>query len=470
MRYNEWKLLTESLQGSMNLGLARPHVVGGPIGAYYAEDFDDDDENTNDEYEDTEDDGDDDFDFSDKDEDGGEEEYGDNLYSTTGSDKGRKGNLSGAANPKEGHDKSWPPDDFEKKGRLSTPDKRILGGDEDGKMNDLTDMGKPVAAQDVFNGNSMDTSHAGDQGDDMGFLQDIDPKMAGFDQEDDLGGMNDDMGGDLEDLDSLDTAQAGDASMGEPCPNCNADGEFEDGEKGCKTCQGLGFLDAPKNDLDAKIEDEKSPISSTNHMSHYMDLMNQYMARYMKKENVAAPASQMGTANPQVAQQQQTMTAQQATAQQQQAMAAQQQAMTTQQDAEQQAATQQQIMRKKMVRFMSKKGERSFMAKDEPRKKKDYCHCEGQDAFFSSLANQARGNVHKKNKSGLQEDVLFSLVYPDDVEKVQAGQVGFAPQGRIGSIGGGYTQEDIKDIPILGESCRFPTLAEYARMKAKKKR
>jgi len=85
--------------------------------------------------------------------------------------------------------------------------------------------------------------------------------------------------------------------------------------------------------------------------------------------------------------------------------------------------------------------------------------------FLANLAVNAQGDVRKKWSSGISEDALFQAVEPLAQQGPQPGQPGFAPQGRVGAVGaGGYTQDDIKDIPVL-ESKKFPTLDEYARAK-----
>ena len=89
---------------------------------------------------------------------------------------------------------------------------------------------------------------------------------------------------------------------------------------------------------------------------------------------------------------------------------------------------------------------------------KKHCNCES-DSFLDSLAKQTNGT----QKSSLSEDALFTAIdSPATDSSDEPGQIGFAPQGRIGSIGGGYTKDDFSDIPVLGESHRLPTLTEWA--------
>jgi hypothetical protein len=89
------------------------------------------------------------------------------------------------------------------------------------------------------------------------------------------------------------------------------------------------------------------------------------------------------------------------------------------------------------------------------------CQCEG-DEFTNSLAKSMG------SKQTVKEDALFDAI--GDQAQDAPGSVGFAPQGRIGSIGGGYTKADFADIPVLGESYRLPTLKEWQAMKNLRKK
>lgn len=83
--------------------------------------------------------------------------------------------------------------------------------------------------------------------------------------------------------------------------------------------------------------------------------------------------------------------------------------------------------------------------------------------FITNLANQARGNHYKKYSSGFQEDFLITPT----PEEPKPGEVGFAPQGSLNSVGGGYTMKDFEDIPVL--ESKYPTLNQYKAKKKKKK-
>lgn len=80
--------------------------------------------------------------------------------------------------------------------------------------------------------------------------------------------------------------------------------------------------------------------------------------------------------------------------------------------------------------------------------------CETVDDFMKSITGQATGEINKKFSGGISEDALFMGEDPNTnlSKEPAAGEVGFAPQGRVGAIGGGYTQDDMKTIPVLGES------------------
>jgi hypothetical protein len=102
-------------------------------------------------------------------------------------------------------------------------------------------------------------------------------------------------------------------------------------------------------------------------------------------------------------------------------------------------------------------------AKCSDKKQKKHCNCESDD-FLNSLSKQTQ----RKGTKPISEDALFTKVDTNTEEETNPGDVGFAPQGRIGSIGGGYTKDDFADIPVLGESHKFTTLTEWAANRSKK--
>ena len=97
---------------------------------------------------------------------------------------------------------------------------------------------------------------------------------------------------------------------------------------------------------------------------------------------------------------------------------------------------------------------------------------ETESDWLTTIANQARGDHSLKKSDGVQnEDALFhpsNNYYDDDAPTgPEAGNVGFAPQGRIGDIGGGYSMNDFEDMPVVGESkSELPTIREYMEWKA----
>jgi hypothetical protein len=349
-----------------------------------------------------------------------------------------------------------------------------MGGDFGGDMGGLDDLG------------GMGGDFGGDMGDDMGGLDDL-GGMGGDDLEggldalpgaepvhslDDLGGMGGEEGGDF-------GGEEG-GMGGEPCPDCNPDGTEQEGDPHCPTCAGQGFLDDGLGGEDfgghedfgggedfgghedfGGEEEDPTIDQMTAHMANYMQ---KYMRKHMKKESVLY--REEFDLNPNW---------DQGAGQGQQNGPMQQQPMQPQMPMQQgpQAGQSMQQMKKRMVSFMSKKGMKKFMAADAPRSymrkdERQNCKCEDNE-FFDSLCDQARGNVHKKKT--VREDALF--IPPEaanySYDEPQAGHAGFAPQSRVGSIGGGYTKADFADIPVLGESTRrYPTLNEYAAWKARK--
>lgn len=77
---------------------------------------------------------------------------------------------------------------------------------------------------------------------------------------------------------------------------------------------------------------------------------------------------------------------------------------------------------------------KKFMSKDGGKK---YCGsgCT-EESFFSSLCGQMNDGKPKKNLSGISEDMLFPQTFDQNVENDEPGpgEVGFAPQQRIGQI------------------------------------
>lgn len=71
------------------------------------------------------------------------------------------------------------------------------------------------------------------------------------------------------------------------------------------------------------------------------------------------------------------------------------------------------------------------------------------DEFAQSLCEQLSGDQTNTYFSGLKEEILLAMQEPEEKSEPQPGEVGFAPQSKIGDVGGGYTMDDI-DLPTLG--------------------
>lgn len=310
--YKEWKLLQESVNPGFTLGLGAKPTIGGVIGSKLQEvgfNPDEDEEDVDDEELE------DDF----EDEEAEEDE-----------DDGLEGDLFGASED-EGPEKSFPPDDSEEMDGLPTPDEEMLGGDELG--DDLGAEGDDLGA--AIGGPPAPVE---DEPDMDSLLGDIDPELAGLD-------------GDFDP-----------SEFGEPCPDCNADGNG-DGDPECPTCAGSGFLTDPVGEEEGEGD---------------LDFMQDLPALPGPEESGPETCNK-------------------------------------------------------------------FMSKSAP-----LVGTRGEtgDDFLANLTNNA--TVQRKFKSGLAEDYLIH----SEPQEPQPGQVGFAPQSRVGAIGGGYTQDDIKDIPVLGEGVK----------------
>jgi len=338
---------------SFSLGLSRPNTVGGLVGAHNFQegpvDLDDDEDEDEDDYEEIED------------EEGeeGEEEETDLLGDTP-----------------EGPEKGFPPDDSESMDGLPTPDEEMLDGE---------DMEGGDEMDDVLAG--IDPDLAG-LGDDMAGPMGPDGAAMGPEMGDEMGAMGDEMGA---------MGQPDIAAADMPCPECNPDGEMEEGDPECEFCGGQGFVTDDQAEMpedpdavDAEIVDEDPDSEMMDLMARMQDYCNKYMPQYSRK-----------------------------------------------------------FMDKDESKDEPKKGVCKGCGRPMPK-----CHCRKQcckenSDFLSTLVSQAKGDVRRKYQSGLKkEDALLQPVESDP----QPGQPGFAPQGRVGSIGGGYTQDDIADIPVLGES------------------
>jgi len=131
-------------------------------------------------------------------------------------------------------------------------------------------------------------------------------------------------------------------------------------------------------------------------------------------------------------------------------------------------AAQEKLPEKLKLAILKNKKNKKNKIKEKDHEEKDHedtegkknCNCES-DEFLKSLSKQVSMN---KNFS---EDSLVKPAYNVSDEEQKPGDVGFAPQGKIGSIGGGYTKDDLSEIPVLGESHKFPTLTEWMANRSK---
>jgi hypothetical protein len=80
---------------------------------------------------------------------------------------------------------------------------------------------------------------------------------------------------------------------------------------------------------------------------------------------------------------------------------------------------------------------------------------ETEEQFMNSLVDAMREGHPRKHDDGIHgsiktEDALYAMSDPNaNLNEPQAGDPGFAPQGKIGQIGGGWTKEEMNVIPTL---------------------
>lgn len=411
----------------MTLGLSRPNVIGGPIGSRFSEEeFKADDADFDDEDDEDDEDGEDDYD--------GEQLEDDD-------EEGMEGDLIGSTKKNDGPPKSFPPDDVDDDEEGEFPD--FGGEDDDGEMDDLA-----AGLDGVSFGDDGGEDDFGGM-DDMG-AQEVSPDdMFGDDGSDDLAGalgagMGDEMGGkdlggdDMDFLNDIDPEMAGmgpEDDGGMDSLSADLDGvDFGGGEEGGEMGDEFGgdedhMGDEPCPDCnpDGTEEMGEEGCPSCNGLG-FIPSQDELGSEFGGGDDFGSEDPFADKAP------------------------------------------------EKMMSFQKK-----YMHKDKEQDR-DHCNCE-QDEFLNSLTKNARNPAIKKNKSGLKEDSLFSLIDPKDVFG-EPGQPGFAPSGRVGSIGGGYTQDDISDMPVLGESTnhrggarrkakapaknKYPTINEWLQHKTKK--
>jgi hypothetical protein len=440
MKYTEWELLNEAVGGSLTLGLGKPQTVGGPMGSRFSEapmdltdDDDDDDEDEDEEVEDDDDDGDEDD---------------------------PKGILPG--DNIDGPEKGFPPDDSEEQDGLPTPDEELTAGDDEEAMvspeeMDLAGLGddEEPGLDDLGDGEGAEMPGEDELGPELTSLGDEDLAALG---DDGLGGeelgdeMGDELGGEMGDelgdeMGGLEGEMGDEMGPEEPCPSCNPDGEMEEGDPDCEECGGEGFLppEGGEEMIDAELEgdpmmgDEMGAEAEgpAGEMMDLMSRMSAYCAKYMPAMMKAQMSAQMA---PQMRSHSRKYLPKIAPDNSQAAKGGHQ-------------PTSGEVRR---PNHPIKVKARSFMTKDAK------CCKEGSD-FLNSLANAAKGEIHQKfSATGLKkEDALLPPAEAQQDNEPQAGDVGFAPQGRVGSIGGGYTMDDFQDLPTLGESRKYNTWEGY---------
>ncbi len=424
INYETWKMLNES---NFNLGLKGYPVVSGIVGNHlgiseggFPHDDDEDEDHDDEDHDDDEDDDDDGEEGGDKPPFGGKGKEG-------GKDGGLEGDLFGASK-EEGPKKGFPPDDSEDMDGLPTPDQEMAGkgGEGEGEGGDDADMAKILGDVDpdlAFGADNGMTKMGDKTGDG---LEDLTGGEEGEMGGEDLAGLGggEEMG---DDLAGLGGGEEGGDMGGEPCPDCNPDGAEQEGDPQCPTCHGTGFMDDAEmgddlkgigDDLEGLGDDmggddhkgaehmAAGPVKIFNITHHHHHGHGQAQGPVDSPNVANVPDDPMAS----------------------------------------------------MTKYMGKG-----------------CNCEStvghadetQADFFANLVKQASGAPrNKKYSSGIREDALFAPATPAPTSEPTAGQTGFAPHGRIGAIGGGYTQDDIKDIPTLGESRKYLTLEQFMAKKA----
>lgn len=515
MNYKDWETLNESIGTGYTLGLVNPASLG-LVGDNFQEarppfihDDDDEDEEDGDDY---------DGDITDDDEDdglegdimGGEEEDG----------------IMGS---EEGPESSFPPD-----GDMDDAEE-----DDDGMGGILGDIDPELAG--------LEDDKIGPDGEMTGMGDELGPELTGGEMGDEMGDMDmGDLGDEMGDM-------GDEMGMMMPCPECNPDGDMEEGDPACEICGGEGEVaDEEGGDLDVDMagdmegdmgmDMEEDPEGEVIAVSDLMHRMQDYMSRYMAPKmsahmdaggggggaeymaadnNQAAKYSKQAMAGrstpstPPHAKSKSFMNKSERRAQGEKkaygdaSFEREQEARNARKGGGQPHGQAQSAGRfvhggelhdfedhmKKMkhmdkMKYMDKehKHEKNMkkMSYMKHMKNMDKSHMknmkrmkqenfvgsdrETHDDFLANLMQSALDGLPKKGKSGLSEDALFQVVSPEEMAAPdpQVGGVGFAPQGRVGEIGGGYTQDDISDIPVLGEGKkgRYITLDQYIAKKA----
>jgi len=295
-------------------------------------------------------------------------------------------------------------------------------------------------------------------GDEMGGEGDMDG--------DEMGGEGDMDGDEFGDEMGLD-----DTAADLPCPDCNPEGEMEEGEPECETCGGEGYvtddqMEMPEEpgSIDAGMADggmgEEGMGGPAGEMMDLMSKMNSYCAKYMPAMMQAQMSAQMGSQMASHSKKFMDKDADEAD------------------DGDKKESGFEKFRKAKGKSKGKDKGENPFASKGKDKGEGKKCcekpDCEDPDCckedvdFMNSLTDGARGTIHQKwSSTGLKEDALLAPVVPpqEEAPQDQAGDVGFAPQGRVGGIGNGYSMSDFSEIPTLGESHNYNTFENFIKSK-----
>jgi hypothetical protein len=285
----------------------------------------------------------------------------------------------------------------------------------------------------------MGDEDLGQMGGEDDFGGEMGDEMGGEDDLGQMGGENDFSGEELGDLgdEGLGGGEAAD-DMGSPCPDCNPEGDG-DGDPECTTCDGSGYLPPEEG------EDADTPGDQDADMKDLMNRMQAYCSRYMVGEGCVCDEKKPAFFK------------------------------KGDKDKDDEPKGKKKFpfgkkdkkddepKDKKKFPFGKKDGKaekdgKKFCDKGDGGKKK-FC---GKGCSLEEMLNR-QAHMQTKFSNGLQEDLLIADTTPSADPK--PGDVGFAPQGKVGAIGGGYTMDDFKDMPTLGESFCYKTWKQFKKSK-----
>jgi len=273
----------------------------------------------------------------------------------------------------------------------------------------------------------------GDMGDEMGM--DGEEEMGDFPPDEGLEGeMGDEMGDEMGEM--------------EPCFVCNPEGEDMGQDPSCEACGGEGWIPAEGGEEgedplmgDEEMGDEEMPVDDMGDEEE-MVFMKKPMRKHMSPDELEDEENDSGyysggyddhddTDDYEVMRDRDGNEV----------------GMSNAYDRHSDQMDQMKSMRHRragMRKHMSKGGccgGRKHMAKE---------HVE-EDNFMESLSEQLSGDFTNTYFSGLKEEILLAMQGEEESSEPKPGDVGFAPQGKIGDdVGSGHTMDDI-DLPTLGE-------------------